>query len=172
MNLCAVKVLSGSDSSDGSSNSSSSGESPNVVYVSLLENLLTNVRVSKDNDSHVPVGDVIFTRDYKEWHHRKHITSYDEHIKSCHVPLSSNWQFGSYRSQMNIRECNQCLEISHRAVLCGKGANFFWLMRNIFTHALSDGSISFLPVDDGHSWRLGLIFREEVLLCNVRTMIL
>jgi len=66
VNLCAVKVLSGSDSSDGSSNSSSSGESPNVVYVSLLENLLTNVRVSKDNDSHVPVGDVIFTRDYKE----------------------------------------------------------------------------------------------------------
>ena len=64
-----MQVLEGSDSSDGTSSSSggsSSAESPNanVVFVSLIENLLTSGPVSNDNGSHVPAGEVIFTTDY------------------------------------------------------------------------------------------------------------
>jgi len=109
------QVLEGSDSSDGSTSgsSSSSVESPNIVFVSLIENLLTVGPERRNDGSHVPAGEVVFTKDYNEWHHHYHVMD----ASRVTVPNDS---LEVNRSQTNIRESNQCLEISHRAVLRGR----------------------------------------------------
>lgn len=59
----AVQVSDGSDGGSSSSRTSSSSDDSSIVFVSLLQNLITRETGSNDEDDGLPADGVIFTTD-------------------------------------------------------------------------------------------------------------